>query len=190
MKSTVLVTIPEGDVRDTFLPPDVKAYLEENFNVKYNDLGRAYTQDEYKAELLCADFAYGSWNSPQLSEYVLEGNDRFKMFAYTAGSIADCTTPAVWEKGIKVSGGNDLFAESVAEATIVYIITALRGIYDDITSVRTGGWHSPLVKATRGIPDREIGIIGCGAIAKHVMRLLQPFRCSFKVAADYTVDEE
>lgn len=189
-KHTVLVTIPEGNVRDSFLPPDVKAYLEENFQVKYNDLGRAYTQDEYKAELLDADFAYGSWGSPQLNEYVLEGNDRFKMFAYTAGSIADCTSPEIWAKGIKVSGGNELFAESVAEATIVYIITALRGIYDDIFAIRSGGWKSPLVKDTRGIPDREIGIIGCGAVARHVMRLLQPFRCSFKVAADYTVDEE
>ena len=190
MKSTVLVTIPEESIRNSFLTPDVKAYLEENFNVKYNDLGRAYTQDEYKAELLNTDFVYGSWGSPQLNEYVLEGNDRFKMLAYTAGSIADSTTPYVWEKGIKVSGGNELFAESVAEATMVYMITALRGIYDDITSVRNGGWQSPLVNGTRGIPDREIGIIGCGAVARHLMRILQPFRCSFKVAADYTVDEE
>lgn len=189
MKHTVLVTIPDGDVKDTFLTPDVKEYLEANFTVKYNPLGRAYTQDEYKKELLDADFALGSWGSPELNEYVLEGNDRFKMFAYTAGSLASCTTPAVWEKGVKVSGGNELFAESVAEATIVYIITALRGIYDDIFSIRNGGWKSPLVKDTRGIPDREIGIIGCGAVARHVMRLLQPFRCSFKVAADYTVDE-
>ena len=190
MKSTVLVTIPEGNVRDSFLPPDVKAYLEDNFTVKYNTLGRAYTQDEYKAELMNADFVLGSWGSPLLCGDVLEGNDRFKMLAYTAGSIADCTSPEIWERGIKVSGGNDLFAESVAEAAIVYIITALRGIYDDIFSIRNGGWKSPLVKDTRGIPDREIGIIGCGAVARHVMRLLQPFRCSFKVAADYTVDEE
>lgn len=190
MKSTVLVTIPAGDVKDTFLTPDVKEYLEENFNVKYNDLGRTFTQDEYKAELLDTDFVLGGWGSPQLNEYVLDGNTRFKMLAYTGGSVADSTTPAVWEKGIRVSGGNELFAESVAEATITYIIMALRSIYDDVYNVKQGDWHGKNVKSTRGIFDREIGIIGCGAVARHVMRLLQPFRCSFKVAADYTVDEE
>ena len=190
MKSTVLVTIPAGDVKDTFLTPDVKEYLEENFNVKYNDLGRTFTQDEYKAELLDTDFVLGGWGSPQLNEYVLDGNTRFKMLAYTGGSVADSTTPAVWEKGIRVSGGNELFAESVAEATITYIIMALRSIYDDVYNIKQGDWHGKDVKSTRGILDREIGIIGCGAVARHVMRLLQPFRCSFKVAADYTVDEE
>lgn len=190
MKHTVLVTIPDGGVKNSFITPDVKEYLEANFNVKYNTLGRAFTQDEYKKELLDADFVLGGWGSPQLNEYVLDGNDRFKMLAYTGGSVADSTTPAVWEKGVKVSGGNELFAESVAEATITYAIMALRSIYDDVYNVKQGDWQGKNVKVTRGIFDREIGIVGCGAVARHVMRLLQPFRCSFKVAADYTVDEE
>ena len=190
MKSTVLVTIPEGYIRDTFLTPDVKAYLEESFDTKYNPLGRNYTQEEYREELMHADFALGSWGSPQLNEYVLEGNSRFKMLAYAGGSVADATTPEVWEKGIRVCSGNELFAESVAEATVAYIILALRGIYDDIYSVRDGGWQVPSVKETRGLFDREIGLIGCGAIAKQVMLLLKPFRCSFKIAADYTLDKE
>ena len=51
MKYNVLVTIPDGQPKETFLTPDVREYLAENFNVRYNDLGRNYTQEELKEEL-------------------------------------------------------------------------------------------------------------------------------------------
>jgi phosphoglycerate dehydrogenase-like enzyme len=190
MRYTVLVPMHATEIRDTFLTPEVAEYLEANFDVIYNTLGRKFTANEYKKALMDADLILGGWGTLPLTADLLEGNKRCRMLAYTGGSVADATCPELWEMGFKVSCGNELFAESVAEAVIGYMILALRSIYDDISCVRAGGWHDEGIKITRGLFDREIGIVGCGAVARYLMSLLRFFRCSFKVAADYSVDSE
>lgn len=190
MKRAVLITLPDGEVKNTFLPEKVLQYLEENFIVTYNSLDRRFTPDEYKELAKSVDYIIGGWGSPMLDSYILDGNDRLKMIAYTTGSVADFTSLEVWEKGIKVSSANDIFAESVAEGTVVYALLGLRGIYDEISRVRNGGWRASPEVFSRGLLRKTVGLIGCGAISKHVMRLLQPFGCCFKVYAEYDVDPD
>ena len=191
MKYNVLVTIPDGQPKETFLTPDVREYLAENFNVRYNDLGRNYTQEELKEELKDIDFALTGWGTPSFGDGVLDGNDRFKMIAHVGGSVADYVDNTVYEKGVKVCSGNFYYAESVAEGVAAYIMSALRSIPDHVQNMRNGQWKDPvLLDTSEGLLDQEIGIISCGAISKCVMQLLQPFRCKFKVASNYAVDPE
>ncbi|MBQ7333321.1 MAG: hydroxyacid dehydrogenase [Clostridia bacterium] len=190
MKYNVLVTLPDGPTKDTFLPENVKAYLEEHFNVRYNTLGRQFTQEEFKEELKDIDFAVTGWGTPSIGGGVLDGNDRFKVFAHTGGSVGDFVDDSVYAKGVKVCSGNYYYAESVAEGTAAYIMMCLRSLPDHVQSVRNGKWREEHIPSSEGILDQEIGIISCGAISKQVMRLLQPFRCKFKVFSNYTIDPE
>ena len=190
MKYNVLVTIPDGQTKETFLPSNVREYLAENFNVRYNTLGRNYTQEELKAELADIDFAITGWGTPSFGDGVLDGNDRFKMVAHTGGSVADYIDNGVYEKGVKVCSGNYYYAESVAEGVVAYIMSSLRSIPDDVYTIKGGGWKCPTLPDTEGILDQEIGIISCGAIAKCVMQMLQPFRCSFKIFSNHPIDPE
>ena len=191
MKYNVLVTIPDGQPKETFLTPDVREYLDEHFNVRYNPLGRNYTQEELKEELKDIDFAISGWGTPSFGDDVLDGNDRFKMIAHTGGSVADFVDDGVYAKGVKVCSGNYYYAESVAEGTVAYIMSALRSIPSHVQNIRNGGWKDPvLLDNAEGILDREIGIISCGAISKGVMELLKPFRCSFKVYSNHPIDPE
>ena len=191
MKYNVLVTIPDGQAKDTFLTPDVREFLAENFNVRYNPLGRNYTQEELKAELADIDFAVTGWGTPTFGEGTLDGNDRFKVIAHVGGSVADYVDNTVYEKGVKVCSGNYYYAESVAEGTVAYIMSALRSIPSHVQNIRSGAWRDPaLLDNAEGILDREIGILSCGAISKAVMELLKPFRCSFKVFSNHPIDPE
>ena len=190
MKYNVLVTIPDGQTRDTFLTPDVREYLAENFNVRYNPLDRNYTQEELKAELADIDFAVTGWGTPSFGDGVLDGNDRFKVIAHVGGSVADYVDNTVYAKGVKVCSGNYYYAESVAEGTAAYIMACLRSIPDDVTEIRAGGWKNPVLQPTQGILDQEIGIISCGAISKILMQMLQAFRCKFKVFSNHPIDPE
>ena len=190
MKYNVLVTLPDGDIKDTFLTPDVKEYLAENFNVKYNTLGRNFNSKELKENLEDIDFALTGWGVPTFGDDMLEGNDRLKVIAHTGGSVADLVDADVYAKGVKVCSGNYYYAESVAEGTAAYIMACLRSIPDDVNELRAGGWQNPELHPTEGILDQEIGIISCGAISKILMEILQAFRCKFKVYSGHPIDPE
>ena len=118
MKYNVLVTIPDGQPKETFLTPDVREYLAENFNVRYNPLGRNYTQEELKAELADIDFAITGWGTPSFGDDVLEGNDRFKVIAHVGGSVADYIDNGVYEKGC------DLFKKRMECAIMLAVARA------------------------------------------------------------------
>ncbi|MBQ9784085.1 MAG: hydroxyacid dehydrogenase [Clostridia bacterium] len=187
----ILVTIPEGLVRDTFLPPDVQSAFAEMGEVVYNTLGRQYTQTELKAALGGVDVVVTGWGTPGITGDVLDGCDSLKLVAHTGGSVADLVDVTTYEKGITVICGNKMFAESVAEGTIAYMMSMLRHIPDYVYSIRNGGWSRGQIEWTDGLFGRTIGILGVGAIARNVMEMLKPFRCKFLVWDDnYTVDPD
>ena len=190
MKYNVLVTLPDGYIKDTFLPREVLDYLEENFNVKYNTLGRNFKPDELKENLEDIDLVLSGWSVPSFGGDMLEGNTRLKMIAHTGGSVGDLVDDSVYARGIKVCSGNYYYAESVAEGTAAYIMACLRNIPDDVNELRNGGWQNPELQATQGLLDQEIGIISCGAISKIVMQMFQVFRCKFKVYSNHPIDPE
>lgn len=185
----ILITIPAGGVRNTFVPADVQAALAEMGEVVYNELGRQYTREEIKAALGGVDVAVTGWGTPGITGDVLDNCDSLKIIAHTGGSVADLVDSTTYEKGITVICGNKLFAESVAEGTIAYMTSMMRRIPEYVQELRGDGWQLPYGNHTEGLFDRTIGILGVGAIARNLMEMLKPFRCKFLVWDDnYTVD--
>lgn len=185
----ILVTIPAGRVRDTFLPTDVQAAFAEIGEVVYNPLGRQYTEKELGEALQGVDIAVTGWGTPTIAGEALDSCDALKLIAHTGGSVADLVDPSVYAKGIRVISGNKLYAESVAEGTIAYMTAMMRRIPDYVYTIRNGGWNLQGEEWSEGLFGRTIGILGVGTIARELMRMLQPFRCSFLVwDCNYTVD--
>lgn len=191
MDINILVTIPKGDVMDTFLPPRVREKLELLGTVRYNEMTRQYTEAELTEALKDCDVVVIGWGAPRIAGDVIANNDRLKLIAHTGGSVADYVDASTYEKGIRVICGNKLFAESVAEGTIAYMLSALRYIPDQVYNIKAGNWKDPAYANDRGLIGKQIGILGVGTIARFLMEMLQPFRCSFLVWDDnYTVDPE
>lgn len=185
----ILVTIPAGKVRDTFLPCDVQDALAMLGEVVYNDLGRQYTSEELARALDGVEIAVTGWGTPAITGPVLHNCDVLRLIAHTGGSVADLVDFTTYEKGIRVISGNKLYAESVAEGTIAYMTAMMRRIPDYVYTVRKGGWNLSEEEWSEGLFERTVGILGVGAIAKNLMQMLRPFRCSFLVWDDnYTVD--
>ncbi len=185
----IVVTIPQGEVRDTFLPSAVCQKLEALGTVVYNDSTVQYTPEEVKEALRGASVVVTGWGTPKLTGELLADNDSLRLVVHTGGSVADLVDEGTYAKGIRVVCGNDMFAESVAEGTIGYMLSVLRHIPHRVNDLRAGGWNNPALFYDRGLIGKQIGILGVGAIARHLMRMLQPFHCSFLVWDDnYTVD--
>ncbi len=188
----VLVSIHQLGTRNDFLDEGSIKLLEDNFEVIYNDLDRRYTDEENKEILNSVDAVITGWGSNSCIGMVSD-NTSLKMIAHTGGTVGDLVDDDIYNRGIKVVSGNKLYAESVAEGCVAYILSALRRIPTEIAGMKEGHFEHPLVEeegGTMGILDREIGIIGLGAISKNLIKLLKPFRCKFKIYSRYPVDPD
>ena len=181
--------MPKGNVRETFLPVEICEYLEKYFDVSYNETAQKYSKDELKVCLTDFDAVITGWGHPMLDKDVLENNERLKLIVHTGGTVGNLIDSYAYEKGIRVFSGNKLYAESVAEGTIAYILMALRRIPDYIESLREGGWRTE-ADIWEGLLDKTIGIVGLGTISRIVIQMLQPFRVKIKVFSHYEIEPD
>lgn len=186
----VLVTVPNGAVKDSFFSEETKHFLEENFEVTYNPMDRNYTTAELAEAAKDCDVLVTGWGTPHLAQAgLLKKESSLKLVAHTGGSVGDLVDQTAYENGITIVSGNELYAESTAEGALAYMLSALRHIPDDVCNMRTPGyWKTEGMNPTGGLFERQIGIVGVGAVARNLMRFLKPFRVKLKVYDTYTID--
>ena len=185
----VLVTIPENDVRNTFLPKDVREKLEAHFDVAYNDTGRQYTKDELRELTKDYDAVLTGWGSAMLDTSVLDSNDHLKLIVHTGGTVGNLVDSYVYDNGITVFSGNKLYAESVAEGTIAYMLLGQRRLPHYLNEVREGRWRTE-ADVWEGLLDKTVGIVGLGTISTILIRMLQIFRVKIKLFSFFDIPEE
>lgn len=185
--SLIYVAIESTPVLDTFITPEVRQAIDE--------LGEVIWQDDLKlmnsakaGELMArAEVMITGWGQGESTDEYLKQFPSLKLLAHTAGSVAFIASPALYRRGIRVVSGNDIFALSVAEATLAYILAVYREIpyYDDL--MRKGGWKSPLYR-NEGLFKKKVALLGFGAIARKLLPFLEPFDCEI-ASYDPFVDE-
>lgn len=187
----LFVSIPQNSVvMNTFLPDDVKMYLQERFDVTYSCFDRHLTNEEIAVYAKDADAILTGWGHCALDAERLK-NTSVKLIAHTGGSVADLVNQQIYNEGIRVISGNDLYADSVAEGVLAYMFMALRRLPDFVYHVRAGGWHPEGEKDyTEGLLDQTVGIIGMGAVSKRIIKLLKPFGVKLKLYSGYPIDEK
>jgi len=187
------VSIPKDNVPtsvyNTFILDSVKAYYAEKFSqVVYSECeGRQVTPEEFKAAVQDCEVVITGWGHPMITAEMVEGT-KLKYIAHTGGTVGTLVAPEVYDMGIRVVSGNTVFAESVAEGTIAYMMTALRRIPDYINSVRNGGWR--INYETRGMFNKTLGIVSLGAISRYVIDMVKPFNMNIKIYSGHTIDAE
>lgn len=185
----LFVSMPlNTDVTKSFVPPEVKNYLEERFEVTYSPLDRQLKAEEIAVYAKDADAIMTGWGHSKLDVAALE-NTAIKLIVHTGGSVGSLVTQEVYDEGIKVISGNNLYADSVAEGVLAYMFTALRSIPDYVNSIRNGGWWLKGVNYTEGLLEQNVGIIGMGAISRRVIKHLQAFHVNLKVYSSYPIEE-
>ena len=170
------VSLQKGAVRDTFFTKRSIERLSE-----YVDLTFTESEVPLKTEALADELRgkgyellINGWGTAVIDNTILDAAPELKLVAYTAGSCALFVTDEMFERGVKLIGGNKVFAMSVAEAAICYMMTSQRHIEYNLNTVRAGGWRGD-ERPTGGIFYKRIGIVGYGTIGKYVAQYLQPF---------------
>ena len=185
----VFVSIPKNsDVFKTFLPEEVCSYAEKHCEVIYSESENNLTAEEFKSAADSCDAVITGWGHIPIT-YDMIKNTKIKLIAHTGGTVGNLAGEGIYENGIKVISGNILYAESVAEGTIAYMLTGLRRIPYYINEVRCGGWHGNGF-FTEGLLDQTVGIIGLGTISRILIGMLKTYRVKLKIYSSHKIDEE
>lgn len=184
----ILITLPKGEIRDSFFTREVLEKVESMGNIVWNNLDRQFTKKELKENLRNVDVCISGWGCPKLEGEVLEKADALKLLAHTGGSVAYVASEELYDRNVKVLSGNSIYAESVAEGVVAYILCSLRDLVFYDGEMKKGRWRGNTFY-NESLLDKEVGLIGFGAVAKHLTKLLFPFRCRFKVYDPFVSDE-
>lgn len=184
----VFVSMPLGDIRRSFVTEEVEAYLEERFEVTYNTLSRQLTREELREVVMQNEVLVTGWGHQALDGALVE-NSLLKLIVHTGGSVGSLVNHEVYENGIKVISGNELYADSVAEGVVAYMLSALRMIPDYVYRIKNGGWDLE-DNYTEGLLEQTVGLVGYGAISQKVAKLLQPFRVKIKMYSSYPIPQD
>ena len=184
----VFVAIPTtGLAWGKFMTQQARDYLQARFDVVYNPLERHLKAEEIALYAGDAEILMTGWGSPYMDAKALE-NTSIRFIAHTGGSVADYVSPEIYDLGIPVISGNDMYAESVAEGVIGYMMLALRKMPDYIEDTRKGNWQSRTLPPSEGLLGQTVGLVGMGAITKNLIRMLQPFGVQLKLYSGYPID--
>ncbi|CAM3904172.1 hydroxyacid dehydrogenase [Cohnella lubricantis] len=185
----VLVTMPMHSVFHTFFNQELVQELEQFADVSWNTSPtEQFTKEELCEKIRDVDIIVTGWGTLPLDEEVLRHADKLRMVAHTGGSVNPYVTDAVYERGIRVVSGNNLFAESVAEGVIAYALASLRDIPKYSQDLKQGIWPSSYYN--KGLLDKRIGIVGYGMISRYTVEMLKPFRPRIKVYSRHISQEE
>lgn len=185
----IFVEMPAGPETDTFMNQENIDLLESLGEVVWNKSNKHLTVEELRDALEDVDVLVCSWRVKTLTEEVLAKANKLKLVAYTAGSVAAVVTDEMYAKGIRIVGGNNAFAESVAEGTMTHILASLRQFSKYDCRNIEGGWKSASTM-TEGLLGKTVGIVGYGAIARYLLGMLKPFKVKIKLYSKHTTPEQ
>ena len=184
----ILVTIPKGDVFDSFFDEEAKKLLSELGEVEYNESEMRLSEEELCKKLNDKDVCITGWGDGPFSEKTVGCCDKLKVIAHTGGSVGNLTPDCVYDKGITVLSGNEIYADSVAEGIICYILSSLRRIPYYTNKMQNDGWHEKNWY-NEGLIGKKVGIVGFGAVSRYLLDYLKPFRCEVFVYSRHMSDE-
>jgi phosphoglycerate dehydrogenase-like enzyme len=163
--------------------------LCEEFEVYENESAEQMKPDEVLKHVATSDAILTGWGSPSFTTEILEAAPNLRIIAHTAGSVKQFFTPELVRdvlipRGITVFSGNDGLAINVAEATIGLMIAASRRWPEHIDAFhefkkRTS--HADIPRNGQFLTGATVGLVSASKVARHVIRLLQPFGCEILV---------
>ncbi len=185
----IYVAMPGGEVRDSFIPKEVREQVENLGAVRWNGLERNLTEDELAGALGDAEVCVTGWGSAPFTRKVLAAAPALRVIAHTGGTVATLVDDAAYDRGVRVLSGNELYAQSVAEGTIAYILASLRRIPQFAAQVQREGWSQP-GWTNEGLIGQRVGLVGFGAVARYTAKLLRAFDARIMIWADHVTPEE
>jgi phosphoglycerate dehydrogenase-like enzyme len=187
MKSLLL--FPQSTIDLCFTPRDLDRIAALGSLIRTGAADPASLQEAWLKHAPDIDTVITGWGALPITPERLAQAPKLKLLAHAAGTVKSVATLSLWERGVRVISANDSLAVGVAETTLGLIITGIKGIFPTSYLTRSGGWKLGQKNIgtfpVRELFDTNIGIIGVGAIGRHLISLLKPFEINILVYDPY-----
>ncbi len=129
--------------------------------------------DGMRTGLADVEAIFSTWGMLALDETEISAMPRLRVVFYAAGSVQGFARPFL-EKGIRVTTARRANGQAVAEFTLAQIILACKGYFANTRQYREGR-DRQCCRPGPGLYGETIALLGCGAIARHLIGLLRKF---------------
>lgn len=174
----ILVSMNEN-LMAMFFSDDIYDRLKDIGNVTYNDTGKNYDQEELKEQLADKDVIITGWGNAKITPQI--AGERLKLVVHTGGTLGPIIDSGLYDMGIKAVSGNEIYAESVAEGVIAYILCELRKLSFHSVNTKNGIWTKNENLGTMSLKGKTVGIVSLGRVSTYLIKQLRPFGVNIKV---------
>ncbi len=124
-----------------------------------------------------ATVAITGWGSPCFDADLLKAAPQLRFIAYSAGSVKNLVSDAMYDRGIRISTSASANALPVAHFTIAMMISLLKQTPWLSTAYARGDQETVRARKplARELQDIAVGIIGASRVGREVIRLLRGF---------------
>jgi phosphoglycerate dehydrogenase-like enzyme len=129
------------------------------------------------------------WGAPAMDAAFLEAAPNLRVVLYGAGSIRGVATPALWDRGVRITSAHAANAVPVSEYALAAILLSLKR-----------GWHFALsARRERALPVQSqvpgaygstVGLVSLGMVGRLVRERLCPFDLSVVAHDPFVTPEE
>ena len=180
----ILVTVPEGELRETFFPDRLRERLASLGSVEWHGSTEYIDESELRDRIPGVDVLVTGWGSPRVTAGVLEAADDLALVAHTGGSVASYVSGAVYDAGIAVVSANGVMAEFTAEHAFALVLSELRAVPTFDRNMGFGEWDADDVDV-RTLYGTDVGLVGLGTVGRELLAYLDPFDVSVSVYDPY-----
>jgi phosphoglycerate dehydrogenase-like enzyme len=164
------VILCDSDRHKAVYHDDLRSELEQQMNVVPGTLDRAELMRRAD-ELRQVRYAWVTWQAPQLTADDLDLLPQLELVLSATGTVKRFARPFL-ERGIRVCSAKAINAIPVAEFCLGHVLLAGKGVFHNLREYVPDG---PQPQKGQGNYRLRLGLIGCGAIARQLIRLCQPF---------------
>jgi len=128
------------------------------------------------------------WGTATLTMEGYRASPDLKYLCHCAGTVRKIVERDVIEAGLLVSNWGPLPARTVAEASLMMVLAALRKVSGFVRLMDAGGWRTDDFTGA-SLFGRKVGLHGLGVIAQEFVRLLRPFGVAISAYSPHCPDE-
>jgi phosphoglycerate dehydrogenase-like enzyme len=161
-----------AELADVYAPPQTQNSVAKNPRV-----------------LAEAEVILSGWGAPAMDATFLEAAPKLRVVLYGAGSIRRVATPALWNRGVRITSAYAANAVPVSEYALAAILFSLKR-----------GWHFAFsARRERALPRRSqvpgaygstVGLVSLGMVGRVVRERLRPFDLRVVAYDPYVTPEE
>jgi phosphoglycerate dehydrogenase-like enzyme len=188
-KPKLFFAIPDGPLKAHMFTSAWQDKLSNLTQAVWNDLGRDLTSDELAQAIRDQEIVVTGWGSPKLTEAALDQAKSLRLVVHSAGTVRWLVDPSFFSRGITLTNANLALAPSVSEYCLMTMLMARWEITRTMEFVKKGGWQTNN-DVVPGLAGARVGLIGYGAVAQGLIRLLAVMDVEIMVCSDHCSQEE